>query len=244
MKKNHIVIALSLLVISVIGISQANAAANSGSLALSSSLSQYLTTKDSVSLSPTGSITIESWIKLPTLPSYGDAYTIVAKMDPVAPNSSSYRMHFANDATAGYEMVFQPYDGVSYHTMEFPWTPLTDTWYHVAVTCDASGVASFYVDGSLVSAQAGCGTQIADTDIDLWVGGAPTTGYFFNGKIDDLRIYNTARTAQQINSDYNNELTGTEPHLKAYWTFNNTYTDQAKNNNLKFHSFSSDVPFN
>lgn len=224
-------------------ISHASASSNIASLRLSSALQQYLTAKDSVSLSPTKSITIEAWIKLASLPENGNAYTIVAKMDPVTLGMSSYRMHFANDATAGPEMVLQPFDGISYHTMEFPWNPNVNTWYHVAATCDQSGIASFYVNGALLNSISGCGTQIADSPIDLWVGGAPTTGYFFDGKIDDLRIYNTARTATEISSDYSRELIGTEPNLKGYWTFNNTLIDQAKNNNLTFHSYSSDVPF-
>ncbi|MBE7441288.1 MAG: gliding motility-associated C-terminal domain-containing protein [Flavobacteriales bacterium] len=69
----------------------------------------------------------------------------------------------------------------------------------------------------------------------------PTTSQFYNGEIDDLRIWGEARTITQIQSNMNNELTGNEPNLIAYYNFNqgvagannsgiNTLTDSSPNN--------------
>jgi hypothetical protein len=43
---------------------------------------------------------------------------------------------------------------------------------------------------------------------------------FFNGSLDDLRIWNVVRTQAEIQTNMNSELLGTETGLKAYYTFN------------------------
>ena len=41
----------------------------------------------------------------------------------------------------------------------------------------------------------------------------------FGGLIDEVRIWNVARTQPQIQADYNSYLTGSEPNLVGYWNF-------------------------
>lgn len=45
-------------------------------------------------------------------------------------------------------------------------------------------------------------------------------GLWFNGAFDDLRIWNVARSEQEIFDNMGHELTGTEPGLVGYWKFN------------------------
>ncbi|HEX3033157.1 MAG TPA: LamG-like jellyroll fold domain-containing protein [Bacillota bacterium] len=63
-------------------------------------------------------------------------------------------------------------------------------------------------------------------------------GLWFNGSLDDLRIWGVARTEQEISGNMNHELTGTEPGLLGYWKFNeNTGTvlkDSTPNGNNGF----------
>jgi hypothetical protein len=47
--------------------------------------------------------------------------------------------------------------------------------------------------------------------------GAAEEGAFIDGAIDDLRIWNVARTGQEIRSFMGQELTGKEPGLVGYW---------------------------
>lgn len=48
----------------------------------------------------------------------------------------------------------------------------------------------------------------------------PTTSQFFNGDIEDLRVWTTSRSQTQIQTNMNNELIGNEPGLLAYYKFN------------------------
>jgi len=68
-----------------------------------------------------------------------------------------------------------------------------------------------------------------------------------DGHGDDLRYWDTDRALAQIQSDYNTELTGSEPNLKSYFKLNNNFDDIGPNNNdgsgSGSYSFSSDAPF-
>jgi hypothetical protein len=83
--------------------------------------------------------------------------------------------------------------------------PVTATWQHLAATYDGS-TARFYIDGTQVASRAvggGAGNS------DVWrigaYGGSP--GGFFDGLIDDVRIYNRALTAGEIQTDMNQPVT-------------------------------------
>ena len=54
----------------------------------------------------------------------------------------------------------------------------------------------------------------------LTIGGYPPA--FFNGQIDEFRIWSVARTAAQITSTMGTTLAGNEANLVGYWKFDET----------------------
>jgi beta-lactam-binding protein with PASTA domain len=75
-----------------------------------------------------------------------------------------------------------------------------NTWTHLATTYDGAN-QRFYVNGVLVGTTARTGT-IAVSNGAIRIGGnASSTGEFFNGMIDEVRIYNRALTAAEIATD-------------------------------------------
>ena len=74
-------------------------------------------------------------------------------------------------------------------------TPLNE-WTHVAVCLDGSE-AAIYINGQL-DASAGYGRRIQCDGCRLWISSLGRGTRFYNGKIDDIRIYNVAMTAGQI----------------------------------------------
>jgi len=68
----------------------------------------------------------------------------------------------------------------------------------------------------------------------------------FDGLMDDLRVWNVKRTATQLQTNMNNELTGSESGLVAYYKFNNSYADATANADdltaVNNPVFSSDTP--
>ncbi len=80
-----------------------------------------------------------------------------------------------------------------------------NTWTHLAVTYDGNRLR-FYVNGAEVSNVARTGPILSST-FPVTIGGDPY-GQYFTGKIDEVRIYNVARTAAQIQTDMNTAIGG------------------------------------
>jgi hypothetical protein len=88
--------------------------------------------------------------------------------------------------------------------------PLTNNqWYHVAVTTDgATGEVKFYIDGQLSGVRNKNATGIGQTNIPICIGreqyGAGR--WYFNGTIDDVRIYDKVLTQDGIQDAMKGEL--------------------------------------
>ena len=110
-------------------------------------------------------------------------------------------------------------------------SPALNTWYHIAVVFDSalsSNQLKLYVNGSLY-AQTSWYSTIVVNNADLYFGGydGPGNGVnggansrFYNGALDDVRLWNVARTAAEIQNNYGQILAGTEPGLVGHWKFN------------------------
>ncbi|MCK6590589.1 MAG: LamG domain-containing protein, partial [Polyangiaceae bacterium] len=105
-----------------------------------------------------------------------------------------------------------------------------NAWSHVALVYDdAAQKAILYVNGKpspAVSAWGAIG-DYAPTLNDFRIGGrqacspAPCTGgLFFGGHIDEVRVWNIARTGSQIQDAMFRQISGAESGLKGYWTLN------------------------
>jgi len=100
------------------------------------------------------------------------------------------------------------------------------TWYHVSVVM-LSGSITFYVNGASI----GSGTFTNSTNFtSMSLGKHSSNGQnAFEGKLDDLRIYNTALTAAQVQSVYSSQgapaPSRAMPLPKLAWDFNGTMND-------------------
>ncbi|MBI3194562.1 MAG: T9SS type A sorting domain-containing protein [Ignavibacteriae bacterium] len=114
-------------------------------------------------------------------------------------------------------MRFVPSVGVALDdTTELP----LGVWVHVAAAFDSTG-AGLYVNGDEHSFFAGDyrmqGNNLVSSRTRI---GAVANSEYFNGRLDDMRIWNVRRTAQEIQEKLRTTLTGFEAGLTAYWKFN------------------------
>ncbi|MEU4702249.1 LamG-like jellyroll fold domain-containing protein [Nonomuraea dietziae] len=84
----------------------------------------------------------------------------------------------------------------------------TGTWTHVAATHDGS-TGRLYINGTEV-ATASIST-LEDSGGDLTIGANTYWGEYFNGVIDELRLYKRAQTAAEIQTDMNTPLAAPTP---------------------------------
>jgi len=78
-------------------------------------------------------------------------------------------------------------------------------WYQVELTYNSSAI-TLYVNGAQVATQSSPATLAYEGTDRLRIGtwaGTPGAGAYFNGFIDEPKIYNYVRTASQIQADYN-----------------------------------------
>ncbi len=96
-----------------------------------------------------------------------------------------------------------------------------NTWYHAAATYDGATM-KIYLDGNEVGSTPKTGSITTNAAADTWIGNNPAlaTNRPWKGGIDEVRIWNVARTPSELQTARNNELSGTEPGLQAYYKFN------------------------
>jgi hypothetical protein len=128
----------------------------------------------------------------------------------------------------------------------------TGAWARLGVTWDASAsTAIFYKNGVSLGTVVGTLTAIHDNASEFFVGAnkndAGSAANFFDGLVDDVRVWNDIRTATEMLSHNEYVLYGTESNLQAYWKFDAAATDTTVNaNTLTLSgspSYSTDVPF-
>ena len=92
-------------------------------------------------------------------------------------------------------------------------------WHHVAGVVD-NGSMRLFIDGQEVANGTYSGTLVNKTTPFTIGESSGFPGRVFDGAIDELRVWNTVRTASQIADNNTVDLTGTEAGLVAYFPMN------------------------
>ena len=205
---------------------------NSFSIDLELDLAQFASISDAgqLGLDITGDLSIEAWVKPE---SSGIDRAVVTKYDGDA-NERSFYFGIYDDEVRF--LVSENGSGSSSQTASAADTPLTvDVWQHIAVTYHAgSGTAIHYLNGAHDGQSSAHKTAIADRDAPVAVGAAfdnGTPNHFYDGLIDDVRVWNQVRTGAEIAQERYMELDGSEIGLAAYWRFNADLQGETANQN-------------
>ncbi len=183
------------------------------------------------SIQPTN-ITVEAYISADILPANYWEATIVS-------NSS-----WTDDIERGFDLRcgdgqvdFNIGDGTSWYNLLSPSNALSaDQWTHVAGTYDGS-VQRLYINGVEVASSSNSFTPAYDATQPLFIGEHPFGNIDrpFDGKIDEVRIWNVARSQTEILANMCKELNGDETGLVAYYKMTDgsgtTLTDNSTNSN-------------
>ena len=92
----------------------------------------------------------------------------------------------------------------------------------MAVSFDsATNIFSFYLNGNLDGQEvAPHGFFTDDSPVLMGRQGSDCNCNYFDGQMDEVRIWGVPKSASQIQSEMNRELFGNEPGLLAYYDFN------------------------
>ncbi|AXT52566.1 hypothetical protein D1818_17645 [Aquimarina sp. BL5] len=94
-------------------------------------------------------------------------------------------------------------------------------WTHVAMIYDGASTLNIYFNGVLVHTDRGFNAFDNDINTEDFIIGGMVSGEGFIGLMDELRIWDTAKSHNAIASSNNKQLLGNEDHLRAYYVFDN-----------------------
>lgn len=161
------------------------------------------------SLNNTNKVTVEAWVKPSTNTGFGAiignyATTSGALQFLLRRQNNDFAFLTNNGGFVGVTAVA---------------TVTLNTWTHLAGTWDGATIRLF-VNGVLSATAAATGSIVTTTD-PYWIGGETAAGgEYFKGNIDEIRVWNTARTQCEINTYKNCEIATTATGLLANYHFN------------------------
>ncbi len=162
-------------------------------------VNDWVTVSDTVALDLTTGMTLEAWVQPSSL---GGWRNVIIKERA---NGETYNLYAHTDSNTPAVFIVNA---------SAPGTPLgamgtsaiqINSWTHVAATYDGTTLR-IYVNGVLIGTRAGGGAMLTSTGV-LRIGGNGVWGEFFQGRIDEIRIYNRALTLAEIQADMNAPIT-------------------------------------
>jgi chitodextrinase len=144
----------------------------------------------SASVNVSAAMTLEAWI-FPTAAQSGWRTIVQREVDAYSLNASS-------DAGSLFPAGGGTFSGSGTWIYGNAASPV-NAWTHVALTYDGA-MLRLYVNGAQVASQARTGSVQTNT-LPLRIGGNVPYGEYFQGLIDEVRIYNRALTQAEIQTD-------------------------------------------
>lgn len=167
----------------------------------------YASVWDSEDMHFQNDITVEVWINVSEW--HYAWQTMIAKGD------SAWRLHRNNETS---QIAFTIGSGTTYYVSSTG-INFINQWHHVAAVKSGTSLL-LYVDGEL-NASSTCSATMPTNAYPINIGRnnqAPSR--YFRGKMDELKVWNYARSANQIKNGRNNMLTGYESGLSIYYRMN------------------------
>jgi hypothetical protein len=160
----------------------------------------YVNCGNAASLNITNAITIGAWVTLYSVPNVQKA--IVFKLDSSGQDRRGYQFGFSNSTKV--RVSFGKASGAGgsdYDTFYGSTTLNLNQPYHVVATRDGADIKVYVngvLDGSITVANNSWGASLSD----IRIGKDWSVSPYFNGIIDDVRIYNRALSAAEIQAQY------------------------------------------
>jgi hypothetical protein len=156
-------------------------------------VNDYVSVADANDLDLTTGMTLEAWVRPAALANWN---TVLMKQGSAS--TLAYTL-YANDGSPWPAVTVRigTNDQSATGASQLP----LNTWTHLAGTYDGTALR-LYVNGVQVGSRPQTGSMLTST-LSLRIGGNAVWGEYFKGVIDDVRIYNRALTAAEIQSDMN-----------------------------------------
>lgn len=183
----------------------------------------YVTTGTAITNALLGSnkITVEAWVNPGNLTGIG---TIVGNYN--APTNNAQMQFLLRRNGSNYEYYIGNGIGGSYLAVNSaPGTATANVWQHVSGTWDGA-VAKVYVNGVLSNTATIAYPAFTTFTNQVWIGGR-SGGEYFNGSIDEVKIWNRVLCQPEIQNNMMGQLTLLQTNLQGYYQFNQGIANSA-----------------
>lgn len=177
----------------------------------------YISVTGYKGITGTSARTIEAWIKVPT---GATNHGIVCWGTNSSTQKWTFRIQNTNGSVDG-NLRIECNGGYKTGSTDLR----DDQWHHVAVVWQNDGTpnitdALLYVDGILETTDVQQNWSVNTASVqDVRIGRRHVSGGFFDGGIEEMRIWSEARTQSEIVANMNKELCS-DPNLELYMRFN------------------------
>jgi len=185
----------------------------------------------------TSDFTIESWIFIENTIGNGNKIINKGLTSVGTPSNAGYALRASKTGTDEIEFQIGNIDG---STARVIYNGITaNEWHHLAGVRLREKLY-LYLDGILVAEDSTSTIYNVDTNIPLCIGaihkgGLSPINEFMDGKIDEVRIWNVARSESEIDNNKDCAITSPEPNLLAVYNLNEitltTASDSSGNSN-------------
>ena len=156
--------------------------------------------------------TLEAWMTTVTSRSGSNFYDGLGVIYADVPGSAS---DFGTSIVSG-KLAFGTVDNTILSTT----TVTGGAWVHMAaVRIRSTGTMRVVINGVEEKTTTGNSTAALSAPANIDIGGNTIDNRYFKGKLDEVRVWNVARTTAEIGATMRVRLTGTEIGLVGYWRF-------------------------
>jgi len=201
----------------VVTVNVSNYPGNFGNALNLDGINDYVVTPNIGASMPTNDVTLELWFKA------NAAGVIATELGQAAINTGWHDSQIEILSTGEVRVRVWPLTSVSLGFVTF------GSWNHAVVRYNTSTSTLDGLLNGIVSSSTVVGARSKSATYYYAFGATDGTnlgsGAYFNGTIDEVRIWNTARTNAQIQTSMNTELLGNESGLVTYYNFNQGVTN-------------------
>lgn len=154
--------------------------------------------------------TVECWFRMTT--STNNNKTLFSMRSATGTTNTRYSLH-----VNPYTHKIGIYNGSGFYS--YTDNIVSNTWYHIAFVLTSSAT-KVYINGALKNTINYGYNDITGKYFEIGRADSAYTTEYFQGDIDEVRVWNYERSVTEINNSKDSELVGDESGLVAYYKFN------------------------
>ena len=151
------------------------------------------------SLNITGAVTVSAWVNQPIQNNW---YAPILSSGTVNGGAADGQYNLAPGANS--DLLFCVSNGTSQLNVGYVGGPPLNTWTHIVGVYNGTDTVNIYANGAFVNSEysANFGALNSNKYDSFSVGYGPNPGNYFTGKIDEVRVYDRALSADEIGDLY------------------------------------------